>query len=196
MADICGPFTLDQLDQFGKVDAIQITFDSPIWQSTDTCITLNTGSASAFSTVIAIGNGILAGNGTAAALADSDLVAIRVRLADALATSEAYVSQDAIRVRLSAGDAIGEASVSGLGGVEYSGDANLFAYATTEVFGFAIRNTSGDVIGVAFVSADGTVLGEEWALVPADSNVWNDLASGSEVWVPVPEGTNVWLLRG
>ena len=48
MADICGPFTLDQLDQFGKVDAIQITFDSPIWQSTDTCITLNAGSASAF----------------------------------------------------------------------------------------------------------------------------------------------------
>jgi hypothetical protein len=196
MADICGPFTLDQLDQFGKVDAIQITFDSPIWQSTDTCITLNAGSASALATVIGIGNGIFAFQASVTGVAASVLDAIRMRLVEGLAASGATVSGDAIRVRLTSSSVTGTASTSGLGGVVYSGDANVFAFSTTEAIAWKVLDGSGSITGIAFVSADGGVLGEEWSLVSADANTWNELASGSEVWVAVPEGTNTWLLRG
>lgn len=196
MADICGPFSLDQLDQFGKVDAIQITFDSPIWQSTDTCITFNTGSASAFATVIALGNGIFATASSISGIASSALAAICMRLADALVNANASVSNDAIRVRLSSSSVSGEATTSGLGGVEYAADASVFAFATTDAVAWAIRDGNGAITSIAFVSADGGVLGEEWAIVPADANTWSELASGSDVWVAVPEGTNTWLLRG
>lgn len=196
MADICGPFSLDQLDQFGKVDAIQITFDSPIWQSTDTCITLNSGSASALSTVIGLGSGIFAFQASVTGVASSALDSIRMRLAECLATSEAYVSNTAIRVRLTSSSVTGTASATGLGGVEYSGEGDAFAFATTEAIAWAVLDGNGAITGIAFVSADGGVLGEEWSLVPADSNTWNELASGGEVWVAVPEGTNTWLLRG
>lgn len=196
MADICGPFTLDQLDQFGKVDAIQITFDSPIWQSTDACITFNAGSASAFATVIGIGNGILASQSSVTGIASSALAAIRMRLADGLAAADATVSGDAIRVRLASSSVTGTASATGLGGVEYSGEGDALAFATTEAIAWAVLDGNGAITGIAFVSADGGVLGEEWSLVPADSNTWNELASGGEVWVAVPEGANTWLLRG
>ena len=52
------------------------------------------------------------------------------------------------------------------------------------------------MVGVAFVSADGTVLGEEWVAVPVGDEVWTEISAGSEVWLPVPEGTNTWLRKG
>jgi hypothetical protein len=119
-----------------------------------------------------------------------------MRLVEGLAASGATVSGDAIRVRLTSSSVTGTASTSGLGGVVYSGDANVFAFSTTEAIAWKVLDGSGSITGIAFVSADGGVLGEEWSLVSADANTWNELASGSEVWVAVPEGTNTWLLRG
>jgi hypothetical protein len=38
MADVCGPFTLEDLDQFGDLDSLAFSLDSEIWTLASTCI--------------------------------------------------------------------------------------------------------------------------------------------------------------
>ena len=196
MADICGPFTLDQLDQFGKIDALNITLDSPIWQSPDTCVLLSSGAVSAFATVIGLSDRIRLSSASVTGVASGSLSATAAFVASALANANANILGNPTKVTLSSGSTIGTASANVTANITYFGEANSFAFATTEAIAWAVYDASGSITGVAFVSADGGVIGEEWSLVPADANTWNELVSGNDVWVAVPEGTNTWLLRG
>lgn len=53
MADICGPYTLEQLDLFNNLDDLAFSLDSAIWTSADTCIFEGAASVSASATTSA-----------------------------------------------------------------------------------------------------------------------------------------------
>ncbi len=46
MADVCGPFTLEQLDLFGSIDSLAFSLDSTVWTDANVCIIEAAASAS------------------------------------------------------------------------------------------------------------------------------------------------------
>ena len=62
-ADYCGPFTIDDIDQFGTLEQINVSFDDASWASTSTCIYYTSGSVTANATVAANGYGIYSTSG-------------------------------------------------------------------------------------------------------------------------------------
>lgn len=178
MADVCGPFTLDQLDVFGGVDQLAFSLDDPIWQSPDTCVLVSSGSATGIASTVLTALRERLSSGSATGVASASVDATRVRFGAGDSTGIATVSADAIRVRLSTGSATGIATVTALGGVEFSGEGNATGRAIVEATAFAIFDGAGSVVGVAFVSADGTVLGEEWVAVPVGDEQWKVRGDG------------------
>jgi hypothetical protein len=66
-ADYCGPFTIDDIDLFGTLEQINVSFDDPIWNSADTCIRYADGAVAGTGNVnanaFAIRNAVGAVNG-------------------------------------------------------------------------------------------------------------------------------------
>lgn len=178
MADICGPFTLDQLDVFGGVNQLAFSLDNPIWQLPDTCVLFSTGSATGIASTVLNALRERTSSGNATGIADTAMQATRVRTSTGSATAIAFASLNGIRVRLSTGSATGVAVVSALGGVEFSAEGSATGRAIVEATAFAIYDSGGSVVGVAFVSADGTVLGEEWVAVPVGNEQWKVRGDG------------------
>ena len=79
MADQCGPWSIDDLDLFGTIDSIEITLDSPIWESADTCILefsgaiTGEGTAQAQASYEAAGAADVAGSGVLASVSYTHL---------------------------------------------------------------------------------------------------------------------------
>jgi hypothetical protein len=47
-ADVCGPFTLEQLDLFGgNLDTLAFSLDDAVWTSANTCVLYGEGQVSA-----------------------------------------------------------------------------------------------------------------------------------------------------
>ena len=61
MADVCGPFTLEGLDQFGTLDSLAFSLDSSVWTSANTCILEFSSSVTGTAQAIADAIRILAG---------------------------------------------------------------------------------------------------------------------------------------
>jgi hypothetical protein len=172
MADVCGPFTLDQLDQFGTVDSITLTFDSPLWQSADTCILSSSATVSALASTTAQGNGIFAFFADVTGTGFSDATASRIRSTSASINGIAIAGVDPTRVRFYSASIVGDALASAFGGVVYSATANITGIATAEAFAYALRSSSGNITGICLVSADGEIIGENWTLNPIGNEVW------------------------
>ena len=64
MADICGPFTLEELDQFGTLDSLPFSLNSSVWTSTTTCIMFFASDISNTATVSALGGMSVEGSGS------------------------------------------------------------------------------------------------------------------------------------
>jgi hypothetical protein len=178
MADVCGPWTLDQLDAFGTVDSIEITFDSPIWQSADTCILSASASVTGVGDVLAAGNGVFAFSATVTGIGTLTGQAIRVRLAEGDIVGVATVSGDPIRIRMSAASITGVGTASALGGKQFLASGEAVGVGIAEALAFAVFDSSGSVIGFALADADGTVIGEEWTTLEPGSEVWKFKGDG------------------
>lgn len=57
-ADYCGAFTIDDIDQFGTLEQILVSFDDPAWNSTSTCIFYGDASISGVASASANGYAI------------------------------------------------------------------------------------------------------------------------------------------
>ena len=112
MADICGPFTLEDLDQFGNLDSLAFSLDDPIWASADTCIfdvsAATSGSASASS--VAYRDRYYSASVDGSATADADF--IRERYVNASVSGLASTSIDYTRIRPFNASASASASTS------------------------------------------------------------------------------------
>lgn len=193
MADLCGPFTLEQLDAFGSLDSLSFSLDSTVWTSADVCIleaassVTGTGSTSAFVTRITESSASVSGAGTTSG------AGIRVAIANASVSGVGTSNSEAIRMRLSSASVIGEASTGALGGVEYSADG------IAEGYGLATSDTQVDysgaaaTTGMALCTLVGIRLGENWATVTASTDVWADVSQNNNTWTEVSSGSNTWV---
>lgn len=79
MADICGPFTLEDLDQFGTLDSLPFSLDSEVWESPNTCIMFFASDISNTATVSALGGMNVEGSGSIDANATVSANSFRIR---------------------------------------------------------------------------------------------------------------------
>jgi hypothetical protein len=79
MADICGPFTLEDLDQFGTLDSLPFSLNSSVWTSTTTCIMFFASDISNTATVSALGGMNVEASGSIEANATLSAEASRTR---------------------------------------------------------------------------------------------------------------------
>jgi hypothetical protein len=192
MAEVCGPFTLEQLDAFGSLDSLAFSLDNAVWTSADVCIleasssVTGTGSTSAFVTRITESSASVSGAGTTSG------AGIRVAVASASVSGQGSSTGEAIRMRLSSASVLGEASTDALGGVEYSAEGIVIGYgeATTEtqVDYAGLASTTG----TASCSMIGIRLGENWSTVTASDDTWTDVPSNDNTWTEVSASSNSW----
>ena len=119
MADQCGPWSIDQLDLFGTIDSIEITLDSPIWESADTCILefagaiTGEGSVETAANYTAAGTGAIAGAGTLATGAE------RTRTVEGIIAGAGTLTTAYSRIRTDNFASIfGERTLTASGGLE------------------------------------------------------------------------------
>jgi hypothetical protein len=191
-ADYCGPFTIDDIDLFGTLEQINVSFDDPIWNSADTCIRYADGAvagtgnvnAEAIRTRTAVG----AINATGTVAANS----IRIRLVTGAITGSGTVVADAVRLRLGSGQINGTATVTALGGVQYSGQASVIGVATVNANAFAVYSGIGSVNGNATVVCLGRIIGDEWSAETAGSESWNPIPANDTIWTDKSIGNQTW----
>lgn len=192
MSDVCGPFTLDQLDVFGSIDNLNISLDSEIWLSADTCVLQSSGAISgqgevtAQAGVIRGGEAVITGSG--ALSADG----FRQRLGEAVLTGSGSLTADALRVKLGEAEITGSLQLTALGGINAEAFAYIQAFGTISVSPGLIFSGAGAFSGVGTVTARGYIFGEEWSNVPEEVNTWTPVAPESNTWTPVQAGQNTW----
>ena len=172
MADVCGPFTLDQLDGFGTLDSLAFSLDSAIWTSPDTCILQSSAAITGEGSVEASGNATR--NGEAVITASGTVIAdaFRERTAEAIIVGSSDLVSEGIRIRTAAGSITGELFLSANGGFEAFGVAFLFGDGQLVVDAQITAAGEGKFTGAWTVDSAGYIYGEEWRPVPADTNVW------------------------
>ena len=193
MAEVCGPFTLEQLDAFGSLDSLSFSLDDAVWTSADVCIleasssVTGTGSTSAFGSRITESSASVSGAGTTSG------AGIRVAVASASVSGSGTSSSEAIRMRLSSASVLGEASTEGLGGVEYSADGVLIGYGEATSESQVDFSCAGSMSGRATSSMVGIRLGENWSTVTASNDSWVPVSTNSNTWTEVASGSNTWV---
>ena len=94
MADVSGPFTLDQLDQFGTMDSLAFSLDSDVWNT----LTIFDAGGSVSSSATTSGTGLrerlVDGSVTGSGSVSSS--AIRIQFVDGFVSSSGTVSLDAL----------------------------------------------------------------------------------------------------
>lgn len=172
MSDICGPFTLEGLDQFGTLDQLPFSLDDAIWESPDTCIMFGTGQADGTATVTASPSRIRIDSGSIDSFASVSASGGLILSASGNITSTGLVTADGVRMRTAIASIFSNAVVTALGGMEFAGFANITSEATLYCYPNAIWSGNGVINGNGAMSAIGYIYGEEWTNVPAGTNTW------------------------
>jgi hypothetical protein len=100
-----------------------------------------------------------------------------------------------LRIRLGIGSVVGTATVSALGGLINSANAQVNAFATVSASPNAIYSAFAYVEGIGAVTAKGTILGEEWLPVPVGIEAWTPVTVGTETWSEISPSTDIWTLE-
>jgi hypothetical protein len=131
-ADVCGPFTLEQLDLFGgNLDTLAFSLDDSIWTLTTTCVLYGDGavtSAGALASpasVTASGQGFIVAAGNVSALAE------RIKLISGAIDATGTVVADAVRLRVVDGLISAEGFMSGSATADLSAQSNTWTQQTS-----------------------------------------------------------------
>lgn len=172
MADVCGPFTLDELDGFGTLDSLAFSLDSDIWTSPDTCILEFSGAITGEGSVESSGFAIRGGEAVIAASGAITADAYRERTFEAIIVGSGSVVTDGIRVRTSGGSITGSLAMSATGGFEAFGIAFVLGNGELIIDTQITAVGAGKFTGTWTVDSAGYIYGEEWRPIPAGTNVW------------------------
>ncbi len=196
-ADVCGPFTLEQLDLFGgNLDALPFSLDDAIWTLTTTCVlyadgavtsagTVNTGTS-----VTSDVQGLIVASGNVAAL-----VARIQEVTGAIDAAGTFTS-DAVRIRVVDGVISAQGLMSGDANATFGPtDAITASGSLTALAGYVVDAAAGISSNAQFIC---TVykMGDEWVLVPDQPNTWSDIAVQSNTWTQQSSGSNTWVQIG
>lgn len=195
MADVCGPFTLEQLDQFGSIDSLAFSLDSEVWESANTCIFDVSASTSASASTDANGYRERFGDASITGNANTQSQAIRIRLDGASISAATNVSLDAIRLRLASASIQAYSEATGLGGVEYSGSGDAICDSSAWSRAYLVRSASASIYATSSVVCRGIRIGDNWSNVPEGDNTWTTISSSSNTWTIAEQGNNTWQLN-
>ena len=196
MADICGPFTLEQLDLFGNLDGLAFSLDSEIWSSADTCILEFSGDITGVADVSA--SGILERTGEAIITASGSLEsdAVVEKVGEAIITGSAELSAVIQRILSGEGSFFGEGSLSAAGGLTVNAVAFIVGNGDIVVDPIKIVFSGGSITAAGLIAANGYIYGQEWSDVADDANTWTTVSPESNIWTTRTSGSNTWLQRG
>ena len=192
-SDICGPFSLEELDQFGTLDALPFSLDSEIWESPNTCIMFFAGTVNGAANVTAAPTRVRLDSAAISGAATVSGLGGLILSGTGSITANGTVTADGVRVRGGTTSITGDAEITALGGVIYNGTAYIEAETTVICFSNAIWSGDSSITSNAAVSTIGYIYGEEWTDVTEDSNVWSIVSANSNTWTNLPAGTNTWL---
>jgi hypothetical protein len=192
----CGPWVLEDLDQYGSLDSLSFSLDSAVWTSADTCILKFEGAITGEGAVTASGS--LTREGEATITGSGTLIsdAYRERSAEAILTGTADVVAAAQRVRSGEGFFSGEGFLAATGGLEVNAIAFILGDGEIIVGATLIAAGRAGITGVTSLGASGYVYGQEWSPVAEDANTWTTVSPESNVWTTRTSGSNTWLQRG
>lgn len=196
MADVCGPWTLEQLDQFGTLDSLPFSLDSDVWLTA--CIRDSGGDVSAVGSATAtpsrerIGEGFVTASATVTATGSKELTG------SGAISGAATVVAACARVRDPGGiqdiDAYGRIFV--VPGLQYDLSAEIDLFGSMSATATRVLNSSAIITSSSVVYAKGYKYGEEWTNVGDDTNTWTTTAPQSDVWTDTTSGNNSWQQLG
>lgn len=192
MADVCGPWTLEQLDQFGTLDSLPFSLDSDVWLTA--CIRDGSGAVTADGDVTAAS--LRERTAEAIILASGTVTATGVKefTAEGAISATGDVAASCVRVKsintIQDIDAYGRMFV--VPGLEYSESATITAQGNLLAVLAKTMNVSGIVTASGTVYAKAYYYGEEWDDVPDESNTWTPIPDQSNVWTETASGNNSW----
>jgi hypothetical protein len=197
MADQCGPWSIDDLDLFGTIDSIEITLDSPIWESADTCILefsgaiTGEGTAQAQANYEAAGAADVAGSGVLASSAE------RTRTVEGFIAGVGTATGSCIRIRADNSASIfGEGTLSAFGGLEETAVAFVLGSGELIILPSITFSSVAALQATGALSGSGYIYGQEWSDVAEETNTWTPVTAGSNTWTPVTAGSNTWAQNG
>ena len=197
MADQCGPWSIDDLDLFGTIDSIEITLDSPIWESADTCILefsgaiTGEGSVETAANYTAEGTGTIAGAGTLASGAE------RTRTVEGIIAGAGTLATACVRIRAdNLASIFGEGTLTAFGGLEQNAIAIVLGGGEIVVIPSITFSSLGALQATGALSGSGYIYGQEWSDVAEESNTWTPVAVVSNTWTPRTAGSNTWAQNG
>jgi hypothetical protein len=197
MADICGPFTLEDLDQFNtSIDELAFSLDDPIWDSPDTCIAFGEGAVEAVGSLDVDATAIFEVSGSVNSESEFLSDSIRLRAIDGSINADGDVSAEITKQMLLAVEINAFGEVSALAGFLLDSEADIKAVGLLNAKISAKFNNIGNINANSNVFADLYVYGEEWSVAPEEENVWEEVADQSDVWTPITTGNNTWLKQG
>lgn len=196
---ICGPFTLEGLDQFsGNIDALPFSLDSTVWNTA--CIKLEqnvsftgTGNLTVLLPDFIFAEAAITGTGSLTASADF----VSPELASASFAGTGTLTATAIIVEpISAQAAFsGVGSLDGYISVTYANSAAFSGTGSLEIDFSSVIDVSAFIRGSTNVSAKLYIYGEEWSVVADEANTWTIVSPETNTWTEVQPGNNVWRLR-
>jgi hypothetical protein len=192
MADVCGPWTLEQLDQFGTLDSLPFSLDSDVWLTA--CIRDGSGAVTADGDVTAAS--LRERTAEAIILASGTVTAAGVRefIVEGAISATGDVSASCVRVKsidtIQDIDAYGRMFV--VPGLEYSETVAISADGDVAAVLSKIMSVSGAVAALGTVNASAYYYGEEWTNVGDETNTWTAAAVQSNTWTEITSGNNSW----
>ena len=192
----CGPWVLEDLDQFGNIDSLAFSLDSAIWASADTCILDFSGAITGQGSVIAAGKRTRTAEGVISGFGSLDGNGLRERLFSGSIQAAGFLSSGTTRTRTADGSIFGIGSLSAFGGLQVDAIAFILGNGEIVVNGQLIANKSATFFGISSVNATGYIYGQEWSAVADEANTWTTVSPESNVWTTRTSGTNTWLQRG
>ena len=182
--DVSGPFTLEQLDNFGTVDSIYYSFDSSIWATAKilkgAAAVTGTASAEARSNDVL---GAASVTGSATVSANGAII----RQGAAAVSGVGSVSANGTGTFTGAASVSGSATVVGAGTTSplLLGEASITGTATAELRGGLVVGGAAAGSGAASITCRGYVQGEEWTAVSGQASTWTTVSANSNIWTRV-----------
>lgn len=197
MADQCGPWSIDDLDLFGTIDSIEITLDSPIWESADTCILEFSGDITGEGNISVAGNYTAEGEAEVQGEGTLTSSAERTRTVEGIITGAGTLAAAYSRIRTdNLASIFGEGTLTATGGLEVNAVAFVIGGGELIVIPSITFSSLVALQATGALSGSGYIYGQEWSDVAEESNTWTPVAVESNTWTPRTAGSNTWAQNG
>jgi hypothetical protein len=142
--------------------------------------------------VNAAANSIVSPSATITAVGSATALADRIRTVVGDITASGTASADAVRLRIVDGAITAEGFLAANAGFEFDVNADVVATGTLDALAGIIYTVSGQVASNGYVTCAIYKYGEEWVLVPDQSDIWTQATTQSDIWTQASASSDTW----